>query len=68
MIFNPDALTDGGTWISPAPATTILDQSAGTDTGLWLVHEAWISSWTVPERAVLKAHDGSATVDVRLVN
>lgn len=37
-----------------------------TDTGTWLVHEDLISSWTVPERAVLKAHGGADNVNARL--
>ena len=43
--------------------------SACTATGTWLVHDDWIPSsapWTVPARAVLKAHGGSDNVNVRL--
>ena len=47
----------------------VLAWCLGSPTGTWLVHDDWIPSsapWTVPARAVLKAHGGSDNVNVRL--
>ena len=62
--FAPDPLTAGDTWVSAA--TALPGQTTCSQTGTWLVAEAWVQSWSVPVRPVSVKHEGSDTVRLTL--